>query len=52
MGTVSIANALAFAPNLQKGIESAGKIFKLFNRIPVVSDTILASNEQWVSFLF
>lgn len=47
MGTVSIANALAFAPNFQKGIESAVKIFKLFNRKPIISDSPLASNEQW-----
>lgn len=49
MGTVSIANALAFAPNLQKGLESAAKIFKLFNRVPAIRDGPTASRDAWVS---
>lgn len=50
MGTVSIANALAFAPNLQKGLESAAKIFKLFRRVPSIMDSPTAIKDPWVRF--
>ncbi|KAJ8927496.1 hypothetical protein NQ314_020045 [Rhamnusium bicolor] len=39
MGTVSIANALAFAPNFTKGIEAARKVQGLLTRIPKIRDT-------------
>lgn len=39
MGTVSIANALAFAPNFTKGIEAARKVRELLTRIPKIRDT-------------
>lgn len=48
MGTVSIANALAFAPNFQKGLESASKIFELLNRKPHVDDSPAAHTNDWV----
>lgn len=51
MGTVSIANALAFAPNLQKGLESAAKIFKLLNRVPAITDSSTARSGEWVNLL-
>lgn len=38
MGTVSIANALAFTPNFQKGLEAAAKIFQLLEREPRVKE--------------
>lgn len=38
MGTVSIANALAFAPNFEKGVEAAAKIFTLLKRTPLITD--------------
>ncbi|KAF5301298.1 hypothetical protein FQR65_LT08917 [Abscondita terminalis] len=47
MGTVSIAQALAFTPNFQKGISAASKIFKLINRVPVVRDIDNPSTEKW-----
>ncbi|XP_060519433.1 ATP-dependent translocase ABCB1-like isoform X2 [Cylas formicarius] len=38
MGTVSIANALAFAPNLEKGLNAAKAVNDLFNRVPRIKD--------------
>lgn len=38
MGTVTIANALAFTPNLSKGLQAATKIFNLLNREPLIKD--------------
>ncbi|KAL5288061.1 pgp-2.2 family protein [Megaselia abdita] len=38
MGTMSIANTLAFAPNFQKGVQAAKYMFALFNRQPRVQD--------------
>lgn len=49
MGTVSIANALAFAPNFQKGLTSAAKVLKLVNRIPKVTDNPDAVEKVLVS---
>lgn len=49
MGTVSIANALAFAPNFQKGIVAAGKVFKLLNRRPRIEDPHKPDKHGWVS---
>lgn len=39
MGTVSIANALAFTPNFTKGIEAARKVRELLTRIPEIRDS-------------
>lgn len=36
MGTASIASALAFAPNFQKGLTAAENIFKLLQREPKI----------------
>ncbi|GJQ78971.1 hypothetical protein Trydic_g133 [Trypoxylus dichotomus] len=47
MGTVSIANALAFAPNFQKGIVAAGKVFKLLNREPQIRDPRQPVSNGW-----
>lgn len=38
MGTVSIANSLAFTPNLEKGLIAAKNVMNLINRIPKVND--------------
>ncbi|XP_022900124.1 ATP-dependent translocase ABCB1 [Onthophagus taurus] len=47
MGTVSIANALAFAPNFQKGLSAATKVFRLLNRKPKIQDSQNASTERF-----
>ncbi|XP_055920973.1 ATP-dependent translocase ABCB1 [Eupeodes corollae] len=49
MGTMSIANALAFAPNFQKGVTAAENIFKLLNRKPAIVDSPNASKRPWES---
>ena len=51
MGTVSIANALAFAPNFQKGLTAAGKVFDLLNRVPKIRDSYNASENLWVNII-
>lgn len=38
MGTITIANALAFTPNFQKGLMAASKVFQLLKREPKVQD--------------
>lgn len=52
MGSMSIANALAFAPNFQKGLIAAGKINKLFNRKPKVQDPVPVDerNNNWQAY--
>jgi ATP-binding cassette subfamily B (MDR/TAP) protein 1 len=49
MGTVSIANTLAFAPNFQKGLTSAAKIFQLLERNPTIKEPakIDRSLDKW-----
>ncbi|XP_015524858.1 ATP-dependent translocase ABCB1 [Neodiprion lecontei] len=47
MGTVMVANALAFAPNYQKGLIAAGKIFALINRKPAIVDPKNPNEEKW-----
>ncbi|XP_053963436.1 ATP-dependent translocase ABCB1 [Anastrepha ludens] len=47
MGTASIANALAFAPNFQKGITAAKKIFLLLSREPKILDKPGLSRDPW-----
>ncbi|CAH1099162.1 unnamed protein product [Psylliodes chrysocephalus] len=44
MGTVSIANTLAFAPNFQKGLVAARKIQSFLLRLPLVRDRHNAKN--------
>lgn len=47
MGTVTIANALAFSPNLQKGVTAAHKALKLLNRVPKIKDIPNATDKEW-----
>ncbi|KAF4531677.1 hypothetical protein B566_EDAN011836 [Ephemera danica] len=47
MGTVSVANALAFAPNFSKGLEAAGKIFILLERKIKIYDTTASLDKDW-----
>uniref|UniRef100_W8B7Y6 ABC-type xenobiotic transporter n=1 Tax=Ceratitis capitata TaxID=7213 RepID=W8B7Y6_CERCA len=49
MGTTSIANALAFAPNFQKGITAAKKIFSLLSREPKILDKPGVSLVPWTA---
>lgn len=48
MGTASVANALAFAPNFQKGLLAAGKVIKMLNRVPKIRDRSNAKKSPWV----
>lgn len=48
MGTVSIANTLAFAPNFQKGLVAARKIQSFLLRLPLVRDRHNAKNLEKV----
>lgn len=47
MGTTSIAQAFAFAPNFQKGLQSAGNIISLLNRKPKVFSAPGTKPEKW-----
>lgn len=48
MGSVSIANSLAYAPNFAKGIIAAGKIDQLIEREPLVQDPkSVDPNKAW-----
>ncbi|KAH8301534.1 hypothetical protein KR059_005587 [Drosophila kikkawai] len=47
MGTASIANALAFAPNMQKGVSAAKTIFTFLRRQPKVVDRPGVSPAPW-----
>lgn len=52
MGTMSIANALAFAPNFQKGVQAAKYMLALFNRQPRIEDPLphqVTHDETWSS---
>nr|CAD7429696.1 unnamed protein product [Timema monikensis] len=49
MGTTSIANAIAFAPNFEKGLAAAGRIFKLLGRKPQIMDPTSYTMEKWVT---
>lgn len=50
MGSIGIANSLAYAPNFQKGLIAAGKMNQLFNRKPKIHDPISLDGIQpkWV----
>lgn len=50
MGSIGIANSLAYAPNFQKGLISAGKMNQLFKRKPKIHDPISLDGIQpkWV----
>uniref|UniRef100_A0A1A9V7P2 ABC-type xenobiotic transporter n=1 Tax=Glossina austeni TaxID=7395 RepID=A0A1A9V7P2_GLOAU len=47
MGTVSIASALAFAPNFQKGLTAAENICKLLTRSPEIVDHADVDTAPW-----
>ncbi|XP_075165554.1 multi drug resistance 50 [Haematobia irritans] len=49
MGTASIASALAFAPNFQKGISAAESIYKLITRESKITDRPGVSQAPWTS---
>ncbi|XP_061392040.1 ATP-dependent translocase ABCB1 [Musca vetustissima] len=49
MGTASIAGALAFAPNFQKGVSAAEAIYKLITRKPKIVDRPGVSMQPWTS---
>lgn len=51
MSTMSVAQAMAFAPNFSKGLMSAGKIFQLLERDPAVKDKQGALTGPLVNFL-
>lgn len=46
MGTMSIANSLAYGPNFQKGLTAAGKINRLLERVPKVLDPVGVDNRS------
>ncbi|KAK9877122.1 hypothetical protein WA026_016868 [Henosepilachna vigintioctopunctata] len=46
LGTFSIAHALAFSPNLQKGINAASSALKLLNRVPKIADSPYATKDE------
>lgn len=52
MGSVSIANSLAFAPNFYKGMIASSKIGQLLDRVPKVQDPddIDDANRRWESY--
>lgn len=45
MGTMTIANSLAYGPNFQKGLMAAGKINQLLERVPKVLDPAGVNNK-------
>lgn len=47
MGTATIGNALAFSPNMEKGIKAAHKVMRLLNRIPKIQDDSSATEKHW-----
>jgi len=47
---MSIANAMGFAPNFQKGLTAASHIFQLLNRKPQMYDSV-DNGKNWVSGL-
>ncbi|XP_013110696.2 ATP-dependent translocase ABCB1 [Stomoxys calcitrans] len=49
MGSASIASALAFAPNFQKGISAAESIYKLITRESKITDSPGVSTAPWTS---
>lgn len=49
MGTASIASALAFAPNFQKGISAAEGIYKLITRQSKIVDRDGVSKAPWTA---
>nr|CAD7434587.1 unnamed protein product [Timema monikensis] len=49
LGTASVGSALAFAPNLQKGLVAARKVFQLLNRNSNIVDPEPLSNDKWVA---
>ncbi|KAG8222229.1 hypothetical protein J437_LFUL001427 [Ladona fulva] len=52
MGTFSVANALAFAPNFQKGLLAADRIFKMCARMPQITDPRFPTGPWQVKFFY
>lgn len=48
LGTTMVANALAFSPNLQKGLVAAEQIIKLIERKPKIIDPATITEDNWV----
>jgi ATP-binding cassette subfamily B (MDR/TAP) protein 1 len=51
MGTLSLATAMAYAPNFQKGMAAASSIFHILDRKPEISDSSEFNERMWVSWL-
>jgi hypothetical protein len=49
MGTLSLANAMGFAPNFQKGMAAASSIFHILDRKPKICDPLQVNERKWVS---
>nr|CAD7462520.1 unnamed protein product [Timema tahoe] len=49
LGTASVGSALAFAPNLQKGLVAARKVFQLLNRNSNIVDPEPLGRDKWVA---
>nr|CAD7263822.1 unnamed protein product [Timema shepardi] len=49
LGTASVGSALAFAPNLQKGLVAARKVFQLLNRNSNIVDPEPLGKDKWVT---
>ncbi|XP_044766755.1 ATP-dependent translocase ABCB1-like [Coccinella septempunctata] len=47
VGSWSLGNTFAFAPNFQTGVEAAGRMFTLLNRVPEVKNIQNASKRKW-----
>jgi len=52
MGSGSIANSLAFTPNLEKGLQAAKTVMNAINRIPQIGSTADAQRKTEVNFDF
>ncbi|KAK9877112.1 hypothetical protein WA026_016857 [Henosepilachna vigintioctopunctata] len=49
VGSWALGNTFAFTPNLQSGLEAAGRMFNLLNREPQVKNINNASKRTWES---
>ncbi|KAG4065501.1 hypothetical protein HA402_013271 [Bradysia odoriphaga] len=51
MGSASIANSLAFAPNFHEGIIAAAKVKQLLDRMPKITDPqlVMINDKKWES---
>ncbi|XP_017777587.1 PREDICTED: multidrug resistance protein 1B-like isoform X2 [Nicrophorus vespilloides] len=48
-GAWAVGNALAFAPNLQKGVVSSGKLIRMLRRIPAIRDNQNSTSLSWAN---